>query len=197
MNDQSPEDEIPLPSEPVLNEEQTIEQLRADTEKPFRERIKHLEQQLGETLENFVAAYNGRSDERLINENLRAEILRLRDSEQCWIANAKEFERARQEVEAKLAAERERHIMQLAAISTLSISNTPNTLAAVENCHPDYQTQTFKDVKRVIEREMKWRESARELYAALGNDGVTTNNLLSAKARVVALQHFREVAEPQ
>jgi hypothetical protein len=39
----SPEDEIPLPSEPVLSEEETIKQLRADMVRQHTERIKFLE----------------------------------------------------------------------------------------------------------------------------------------------------------
>lgn len=46
----SPEDEIPLPSEGVLSDEETVRQLRADSVRQYTERIKQLEQQLSEVI---------------------------------------------------------------------------------------------------------------------------------------------------
>jgi hypothetical protein len=47
MNSDNPEDQIPLPSEPVLSEEETGKQLREDYCRQYRERIKQLEGELG------------------------------------------------------------------------------------------------------------------------------------------------------
>lgn len=42
----SPEDEIPLPSKPVLSEEETLRQLRDDSARQYTERIRTLKDQL-------------------------------------------------------------------------------------------------------------------------------------------------------
>lgn len=56
---------------------------------------------------------------------------------------------------AKVTKERdEQHTMQLAAISTASISNTEYTWNEVQNCHKDYQSTAFWDVIKAVRREM-------------------------------------------
>ncbi len=65
---------------------------------------------------------------------------------------------------------REEHTMQLAAISTASISNTEATLKEVQNCHKDYQSTAFWDVIKAIQREMQHRNdlAAKDMHAGVG-----------------------------
>jgi len=49
---------------------------------------------------------------------------------------------------------RELHTMQLAAISTASISNTELTWKECHNCHDDYKSAAFFDVLKAVRREM-------------------------------------------
>lgn len=51
----------------------------------------------------------------------------------------------------------EKHVMQLAAISTAAISNTEATWKECHNCHKDYQSTAFFDVLEAVRREMNLR----------------------------------------
>jgi len=61
----------------------------------------------------------------------------------------------------------ERHTIQLAAISTASIQNTRGTIVDRIDRNSPYWTVAYEDVCRAIDREIKQRERADRLDAAL------------------------------